>query len=88
MLLNDDNKYPEIQFPCEWSYKIIGLDVNKILNAVEEAVLGLNYDVTPSNISKNGKYVSLNLRLELPNEAVKNLIYEKLTQSPDIKFIL
>ncbi|MGA7720770.1 MAG: DUF493 domain-containing protein [Ignavibacteriaceae bacterium] len=88
MSLKDDYKYPEIQFPCEWSYKIIGLDVTKILAAIEEAVLGLSYDVTPSNISKNGKYFSLNLKLELPNEAVKNLIYEKLTQNTDIKFIL
>ena len=87
MSLKDDYKYPEIQFPCEWSYKIIGLDVTKILAAIEEAVLGLSYDVTPSNISKNGKYFSLNLNLNYQMN-VKNLIYEKLTQNTDIKFIL
>ena len=88
MFLEDYNKRPEIQFPCEWSYKVIGSDVNNILAAIDEAVLGLAYDVTPSNVSRTGKYVSLNLKLEVPNEVVRNLIYENLTKSPDIKFIL
>ena len=88
MFLDDDSKRPEIQFPCEWSYKIIGSNVSGILSAIEESVLGLNYDVTPSNVSRNEKYVSLNLKLEVPNEIVRILIYEKLTKSPDIKFIL
>jgi uncharacterized protein len=88
MFLEDDSKQPEIKFPCEWSYKIIGLDVNNILIAIEEAVSGLTYEVTPSNVSSTGKYVSLHLKLEVPNEVVRNLIYQKLMQNPDIKFIL
>jgi putative lipoic acid-binding regulatory protein len=88
MILENESMQPDIQFPCEWSYKVIGLDVNNILTAIEESVLGLSYDVTPSNLSKTGKYVSLNLKLEVPNEEVRNLIYEKLNQSPDIKYII
>jgi uncharacterized protein len=88
MILENDSERPEIQFPCEWSYKIIGSDINNILSTIEEAVLGLAYNITPSNVSSTGKYVSLNLKLEVPNEAVRNLIYEKLSQSPDIKFVL
>ena len=84
----DENKTPAIQYPCEWTYKIIGLDIDNILITIEEAVLGLDYDITPSNVSKNGKYVSLNLKLEVPNEVVRNLIYEKLIKSPYINFIL
>jgi len=84
----DDNNAPEIQYPCEWTYKIIGVDIDNILITIEEAVLGLDYDITPSNVSKNGKYVSLNLKLEVPNEVVRNLIFENLIKSPNIKYIL
>jgi len=88
MILDSDRRKPEIEYPCEWAYKVIGMDVNKILYAIEEAAMGLMYDVTPSNVSSNGKYYSLNFKLEVPNEAIRNLIYEKLEKCPDIKFIL
>jgi uncharacterized protein len=83
----DSNKRPEINYPCEWSYKIIGNNIDKILEAIESAVSGLNYDVTPSNISKNGNYYSLNLTLTVPNEVVRDLIYQKLDSSDSIKIV-
>ena len=88
MILDENSPRPQIEYPCEWAYKIIGTDVNLILTAIEEAVFGINYDVTPSNISKKGKYFSLNLKLEVPNEIVRNLIYEKLERQPGIKMVL
>ena len=88
MAEESDNRRPEIEYPCEWGYKVIGTDVNKILDAIEEASMGLNYDVTPSNISKNGKYFSINFSLQVPNEVVRNLIYEKLNKNPEIKMVI
>ena len=88
MNLNFEGKRPEIDYPCGWGYKVIGSDVDRILSAIEEASLGLDYDVTPSNISKNGKYYSLNFTLEVPNEVVRNLVYEKLEKSSDVRMVL
>ncbi len=87
MLLDSNSKKPEITYPCKWSYRVIGDDVEKILNAIEMAVSGLEYDVTPSNISRNGKYYSLNLQLEVPNEIVRDLIFEKLEKDPSVKIV-
>ena len=83
----DSNQRPEITYPCEWSYKIIGNNIDKILEAIEIAVSGLKYDVTPSNISKNGNYYSLNLKLTVPNEVVRDLIYQKLDSSESVKIV-
>ena len=83
----DPNKRPEIEYPCEWSYKIIGNNLEKMLEAIENAVSGLTYDVTPSNISKNGNYYSLNLSLIVPNEVVRDIIYQKLDTSDSIKIV-
>ena len=88
MILEPEMQKPQIEYPCEWAYKVIGSDVNKILLAIDTAAMGLVYDVSPSNVSSNGKYFSLNFKLEVPNETVRNLIYEKLEKSPDIKFVL
>jgi putative lipoic acid-binding regulatory protein len=83
----DSNQRPEITYPCEWSYKIIGNNIDKILEAIEIAASGLKYDVTPSNISKNGNYYSLNMTLTVPNEVVRDLIYQKLDSSDSIKIV-
>jgi uncharacterized protein len=83
----DPNKRPEIEYPCEWSYKIIGNNIEKMLEAIENAASGLTYDVTPSNISNKGNYYSLNLTLTVPNEVVRDLIYEKLNGSESIKIV-
>ena len=86
-MILDSNQRPEITYPCEWSYKIIGNNIDKILEAIENAVSGLKYDVTPSNISKNGNYYSLNLSLIVPNEVIRDLIYQKLDSSESIKIV-
>ena len=88
MILDENSPRPEIEYPCQWAYKIIGTDVKQILLAIEEAVAGLTYDVTPSNISKNGNYFSLNLKLEVPSETVRNLVYQKFENHPGIKMVL
>lgn len=83
-----NDRRPEITYPCEWSYKIIGTDIQQILDAIEEAAGDLSYDVTPSNISKHGKYFSLNLKLTVPNETVRDIIYENLNKNEFIKFVI
>ncbi len=79
---------PDIDYPCEWEYKIIGKDVDALLILIEEVTAGLEYNVTPSNISSGGKYYSLNLNVEVPNELIRNLIYEKLQSSAHVKFVI
>jgi uncharacterized protein len=84
---NDKNKL-EIEYPCNWGYKVIGSDVDEILSAIEQSALGLEYTVSPSNISKTGKYYSFNIEMEVPNEVVRDLIFENLQKSEHIKFVL
>ncbi len=88
MILDENSPRPKIDYPCKWEYKIIGTDINLILSAIEEAVPGMQYDVTPSNVSKKGNYFSLNLQLEVPNEVIRDLIYENLEKKPGIKMVL
>lgn len=56
--------------------------------AVEEIVIGLEYEITPSNISSNEKYFSLNLKVLVPSEIMRDLIFQKLESHSSIKFVL
>lgn len=88
MILGNNNQRPEINYPCTWYYKVIGEDVDKILSAIEDASYGFEYSVSPSNVSKNEKYFSINFSLEVPNETTRDIIYQKLSDNKDVKMVL
>ena len=88
MIIDHNSERPKIEYPCEWEYKVIGRDVEKIIKVIEDAANGLNFTITPSNVSKNEKYFSLNFKVEVPNEVVRDLVYQKLEESEEIKIVL
>ena len=88
-MMNDPKKNKTvIEYPTKWEYKIIGNDVDKLLKAVEGAVPGLEYEITPSNISKNEKYYSLNVTVVVSSEVVRDLVFQKLSEHTDIKLVI
>jgi putative lipoic acid-binding regulatory protein len=88
MILDSNSERPELNYPCEWIYKVIGKDVNKLIEAIEHASLELEYEVTPSNISKNENYFSLNFKVTVPSEAARDIIYQKLNNNKDVIMVL
>jgi uncharacterized protein len=88
LILNLEENKPEIEYPCNWEYKVIGNDVDKLLTAVENAAGGLNYSVKPSNVSRNNKYFSINVIVEVPNEVTRDIIYKSLVKSENVKMVL
>ena len=88
MMNNPKKNKPVIEYPTKWEYKIIGNDVDKLLKAVEGAVPGLEYEITPSNISKNEKYYSLNVTVVVSSEVVRDLVFQKLSEHTDIKLVI
>jgi putative lipoic acid-binding regulatory protein len=83
-----ESKKPEINYPTKWEYRIIGPDVDEMVKAVESIVNDLVYDLSASNISKKANYFSLNLTVEVPSEIVRDLIFQKLSAHPAIKFVV
>ena len=86
--MNLENIKPEINYPTKWEYKIIGSDVSKMIEAVESIVVDLEYDLIPSNISKKGKYFSLNISVLVPSELIRDKIFRELKNHPAIKFVI
>jgi putative lipoic acid-binding regulatory protein len=85
--VNLNERRPEIEYPTSWQYKIIGSDVEEMLSAVAESIKGLDYEVSPSNVSKNEKYFSLNVSLIVPSEVVRDIIFQNLAKHPAIKIV-
>ena len=79
---------PIIKYPCKWSYRIIGSDRSSIQNAVDQALPKGNFHIELSNVSKKGKYISLNLETTVVSEKNRKEIYQTLMAHSAIKIVL
>ena len=88
MILDSNSKKPNIEYPCEWHYKVIGTDVDEMIKVIEQSVTGMDYSISSSNVSSKGKYFSLNLKVFVTSEAIRNIIFEKLESSEYVKMVI
>ena len=90
MEILNDKKLPklELDYPCSWTYKLIGHEKAAIQKAIHEVILEREHDLKHSNASKSGKYVSMNLSLVITNEDERNFIFAALKAHNNIKMVL
>ncbi|HEX2984162.1 MAG TPA: DUF493 domain-containing protein [Ignavibacteriales bacterium] len=88
LILGNDGRRPNIYYPCDWEYKIIGENVESMLEAVKDVTSGLDYDVKPSNVSKNGKYFSLNVKLKVLSEDERDEIFRNFDEHEHIIMVI
>jgi putative lipoic acid-binding regulatory protein len=79
---------PEIEYPCVWQYKIIGMERQAIQTALSQELGDAPYSLSTSRRSKKGKYISLNLELTVHNEEERVHVYNILKAHPSIKLVL
>ena len=82
-----DKKEPSIDYPCEWTYKVIGSDKGSVHNSIASIIKDNDYQINDSNTSKTGKYLSFNVTVMVSDEAYRNKIYQDLKGHDDIKFV-
>lgn len=79
---------PTVTYPCRWSFTLIGTDASAIQESVEACLKSHRYDLTPSNKSRTGKYISLHLETPVASEEERNQLFARLKAAPAIKMIL
>ena len=87
-IINDRKDKLELTYPCSWSYKLIGHEKEALEKAIHDVIVEREHNLTHSNNSKTGKYVSMNLDLVIHNEDERNFIYEALKQHQNVKMVL
>jgi len=77
-----------VEYPCRWSFRIIGKDESLMRTAVAVYMKDIEYRLTESNTSRSGKYVSLNLETIVLNEDIRNRIYADLKTISCVTLVL
>ena len=79
---------PEIHYPCKWQYKIIGESRVAIEELVATTLKDRPFTLTESNVSRTGRYISMNLELTVDNEEQRLELYRILAAGQHIKVVL
>jgi putative lipoic acid-binding regulatory protein len=88
MFQSPDKSRPQIDYPTIWEYKLIGKDVDELLKVVEEVLPGLEYQVKFSNVSRNEKYYSLNVLVRVDSEVLRDILFQKFANHPEVKIVI
>jgi uncharacterized protein len=79
---------PDIDYPCPWIYKVIGIDELQLRALIAELVGDRPHDLSLSRRSAEGKYTSLRLELTVSDEADRLRIFSALTDHPTVRMVL
>ncbi|QDK11012.1 HP0495 family protein [Helicobacter pylori] len=75
-----DSKKPTIIYPCRWDYRVImttnDTSVLKELLETYQRPFKLEF----KNTSKNAKFYSFNVSMEVSSESERNEIFQKISQ--------
>ena len=83
-----DQRKPDIRYPCDWEYKVIGADQEKLKTVILAACAPNVPSISLSNVSSKGTYYSLDVVIEVENEERRLAIFEWLQNSPDVKIVI
>ncbi len=75
-----DSKKPTIIYPCLWDYRVIMTtkDTSVLQGLLETYQRPFKLEF--KNTSKNAKFYSFNVSMEVLNEAERNEIFQKISQ--------
>lgn len=79
---------PEINYPCDWLYKVIGENPEAVKEGVFQVLAGKDFIFTDSHTSSGGKYHSFNVELTVDNEEERLSIYNKMVNHAAIKVVI
>jgi len=78
----------ELNYPCNWIYKLVVLENANIKTVVKEVVSKREHTVVESKVSSKGKFKSYKLEIIVHNEDDRKELYRLLGEHSDIKMIV
>jgi len=77
-----------IEYPCEWSYRLIGTS-EESMRALVRGILGeTRYELALHRESRTGKYLTLKLTLIVRSDVHRLMLYRRLGRDAAVKYVL
>ena len=89
MILDDKTPdRPQIDYPTNWGFKLIGRDKDSLLKCIKEAMGEKEHKCALGNRSKTGKFHSYNASCSVDSEAERNRIFKYFEDHNDIDMVI
>ncbi len=89
MILDDKTQEkPQVDYPTEWGFKLIGTNKEALTTCVEEVMGEKEHHCSSGNISKNGKFHSYNTRCIVKDEAERDRIFKSFQDHDAVKMVM
>jgi uncharacterized protein len=79
---------PEIDYPCQWTYQIIGQGEALLRGHIEATLLGLEHELEVTRTSTSGRYSSIRVTLVVSDEAQRLKLGAAFQQHPAVRIVL
>jgi putative lipoic acid-binding regulatory protein len=79
---------PDIEYPCEWGYKIIGVDKSKLEACIFDVMGDREYSTRAGNSSSKGKFHSLNAKCSVSSQDERDTIFKAFEEHVDVKMVI
>ena len=79
---------PQIDYPCEWGYKLIGRDKQALEVAIFDIVGKRAYKTKGGNSSSKGKFHSLNMKCRVESQEDRDSIFKAFQDHVDVKMVI
>ncbi len=89
MILDDKTKEkPTIEYPCEWGFKVIGTDKEKLQKCIFDIMAYKDYKCRDGNISSKGKFISMNASCEVCSQEERDELFKAFQDHCDVKMVI
>jgi len=79
---------PDIEYPTNWGFKIIGKDKKKLLSCIKEIMGDKEHLCSVGNTSKTGKFTTYNASCVVKDEDERNKIFKYFEDHSDINMVI
>lgn len=83
----DLSNQPSIVYPCEWEYRVIGEDQERLREIIAE-IMPRKYELKYGKTSSQGRFVSVYVWLIVHNEQERNDIFAQLSHHSEVKMVI
>lgn len=86
--MTDIDIKPQIDYPCTWRYRVIGLSKDFVIAAIAEVFQGRAEVSEMEHKSSHGKYIALNCAIEVQSDTERLAYFNGLIQRSGIVMVI
>ena len=83
-----DEQRPYVEYPCAWPYTVIGEQGDTLGEAIASVLLGDEVRWRRNRASRNGRYTSFHVTVEVRDESHRNDVFQRLRGILGVKIVL